>query len=189
MATVPAKSACGFDYRRARVGSGLNFMGLVRRSVRATSGHQCGSSLPARGLTFVEHLGEEPFQKWKGTRTPKLSTLSNAGRLGAGALCIRSHRPMPRNRRLPDASVWWQASSCCTFCCACLLGGARDARLRLENKCTRRDSNPQPSVPKTDALSIELRVPGNARTPISAASRWPDCNPLRQGPQWPPTRR
>src|SRR5580658_5212172 len=25
-------------------------------------------------------------------------------------------------------------------------------------KCTRRDSNPQPSVPKTDALSVELRV-------------------------------
>ena len=30
---------------------------------------------------------------------------------------------------------------------------------RCGSKCTRRESNPQPSVPKTDALSIELQVP------------------------------
>jgi hypothetical protein len=39
-------------------------------------------------------------------------------------------------------------------------------------KCTRRDSNPQPSVPKTDALSIELRVRGSPQ--ISA--RWHRCD-------------
>ena len=42
-------------------------------------------------------------------------------------------------------------------------------------KCTRRDSNPQPSVPKTDALSIELRVRYAARVTGHCRTRRLEC--------------
>ncbi len=43
---------------------------------------------------------------------------------------------------------------------------------RPQSNCTRRDSNPQPSVPKTDALSVELQVHDGDRLVGFAAGRW-----------------
>jgi hypothetical protein len=53
--------------------------------------------------------------------------------------------------------------------------GPKNPRERRQ-KCTRRDSNPQPSVPKTDALSIELRVRGLAGFSRVASLRCSECS-------------
>ena len=58
-------------------------------------------------------------------------------------------KPKKSGKRVPPGAVWSGAEENCRG--LDLGGGGR-------KKCTRRDSNPQPSVPKTDALSIELRV-------------------------------